>query len=82
MNTPFGWWIEAGELRWFTREEQRMKVWRGKAKIVALGVIDESYEACEVEIQPRKPECEHEPDVLNRCVKCGADLSINAMTNG
>lgn len=83
MDTPkpFGWWIETKDYHWFTREESRVNVWKGMkgVTILALGVIEESLQSVEVP-QPVKPECEHEPDVLKRCVKCGEDLSIMGMT--
>ena len=83
MDTPkpFGWWIETKEFRWFTREESRVNVWKGMkgVTILALGVIDTSLQPDEVP-QTLKPECNHEPDVLKRCIKCGEDLSVMGMT--
>jgi hypothetical protein len=77
MDTPFGWWIEAGDLRWFTREASRVNEWRSRkgAKVVALGVIVESLPEPEP-LEETPIMCLHEPDVMKRCVKCGMNLNI------
>ena len=79
---PFGWFIEAGNLRWFTQEESRVTPWRDRkdAKVIALQVVEEEevfIPYCQVD-EPKQ--CEHEPDVLKRCIKCGEDLNVSSVT--
>lgn len=78
---PFGWFIEAGSLRWFTQEESRVTPWRDRkdAKVTALGVIDDQFLVVVPPDEP-KPLCEHEPDVYKVCTKCGEDLTVGSLT--
>ena len=81
MLVPFGWFIEVGPLRWFTQEADKANFFRNRkdakvTKLVAVESIEDvSIPYCKVD----EPECDHEPDVLKRCVKCGKDLSISGM---
>lgn len=83
MDTPkpFGWWIESKDMRWFTQEESRVNYWRNMkgVTILALGIVPEQLEAVEEPTPSKQPVCDHEPDVLKRCVKCGEDLSLQGM---
>lgn len=81
----FGWWIESGEMRWFTRDKSRVRHFRGMRGVVvtALAPCDDSAVEAQVAdpISP-VPECEHEPDVMKRCRKCGVNLDPFSPTKG
>jgi hypothetical protein len=75
---PFGWFIETGQYRWFTQDSTSVSMWRGRkdAKVTVLFAGPQVDQPLPVEASLPVKECEHEPDVLKRCVKCGKDLNI------
>lgn len=77
---PFGWWIETKDFRWFTTEAHRVNVWKGRkgVRVLTLGVIEEKLESAQPVTSVVK--CDHEPDVMRRCKKCGADLTPGSVT--
>ena len=74
----FGWWIEAGDMRWFTRDESRVRPFRDRkdAKVTKLVAVESTEEVLVPYCQVDEPECDHEFDVMKRCIKCGEDLSL------
>lgn len=82
VSKPFGWYIEVESqgYRWFTMEQTKVSFWAGR-KGVRIRVLYE-HETIEPDNLPEQmevPLCDHVPDVMKRCIKCRADLSISGM---
>lgn len=81
---PFGWWIETKDYWWFTRDASRVRHWRGMKGVVvtALAPCSESTVEAASAAPISEPECDHEPDVMKRCIKCGVNLDPFSPTKG